>query len=44
MKDPRLKGPVEFQRQAIKKNFCLDHIILKIKTTTEKIRVASKEE
>lgn len=44
MKDPRLKGPLEFQRQEVKKNFSLDHTIVKIKTTKEKILIASREE
>ena len=41
---PWVEGPVEFQRQEIKKSFHLDHIIVKIKNAKEKILVASREE
>lgn len=44
MKELWLKGPVEFRRQEIKKNFCLDYIIVKIKNIKEKILIAPREE
>lgn len=39
MEDLRLEGPVEFQGQEIKKNFCLDYTIVKIKNTKEKMLI-----